>query len=100
MAHVLDVYIAKMPRVFMLCTVTLVKDRLTAPSDRHAQQPGYFSVWSSVRWESDWVRKDKVFARLARIAMPSCISKKTTKNTIFKVKKWSNYVAQHNWTTF
>ena len=26
--------------------------------------------------------------------------KNNKKNTIFKVKKWSNYVAQHNWTTF
>ena len=27
-------------------------------------------------------------------------TKKTTKNTISKVKNWSNYVAQHNWTIF
>ena len=36
-------------------------------------------------------RKKRIFEKQA---------KKTTKNTISKVKNWSNYVAQHTWTSF
>ena len=48
----------------------------------------YFSqIPFSLQKEEDFRKKQKK-------------KKQQQKNTIFKVKKWSNYVAQHNWTTF